>query len=98
MIQNLGNKNIIPGAGNQITSNGRQLRRHSIKWKEISTFEATRLFLNDMNRVSRENDLQESSKSILKGAEYLERLSDYLNIANIAATKQLGPPRLKEKV
>ena len=98
VIQNLGNKNIIPGAGNQITSNGRQLRRHSIKWKEISTFEATRLFLNDMNRVSRENDLQESSKSILKGAEYLERLSDYLNIANIAATKQLGPPRLKEKV
>jgi hypothetical protein len=58
---------------------GHQLRRHPIKWREIATFEATRLLLNDMHG----NAFDEQS----------DVMSKYQEIGNDAAKRQLGPPR-----
>jgi len=61
---------------------GHQLRRHPIKWREISTLEATRLLLKDMHpggEFDREADM----------------MAQYQEIGNAAARRQLGPPREK---
>eukprot|EP00986_Skeletonema_menzelii_P007025 scaffold2677_cov141-Skeletonema_menzelii.AAC.10 len=62
---------------------GHQLRRHPTKWREISTHEATRLLLKDMH----------------PGGQFDEQsaaMSQYQEILNAAARRQLGPPREKE--
>mmetsp|Transcript_38847 Transcript_38847/g.81666 ORF Transcript_38847/g.81666 Transcript_38847/m.81666 type:complete len:482 (-) Transcript_38847:64-1509(-) len=60
---------------------GHQLRRHPIKWREISTLEATRLLLNDMHTDGQFN-------------EHSMAMARYQEIGNDAARKQLGPPRV----
>lgn len=62
-------------------ANGHQLRRHPIKWREISTLEATRLLLNDMHT---DGQFEEQSKA----------MAYYQQIGNDAAKRQLGPPRV----
>jgi hypothetical protein len=59
---------------------GHQLRHHPIKWREVSTLEATRLFLGDMML----NSCIERS---------WDTLSLYQQIGDTAAQKQLGAPR-----
>mmetsp|Transcript_11516 Transcript_11516/g.21441 ORF Transcript_11516/g.21441 Transcript_11516/m.21441 type:complete len:182 (+) Transcript_11516:195-740(+) len=58
---------------------GHQLRRHPIKWREISTLEATRLLLEDMHT----NVFHKLSKAMAK----------YHDIGNEHAIRQLGPLR-----
>jgi DTW domain-containing protein YfiP len=96
-------------SANSNNHNGRQLRRHPIKWKEVSTLEATRLLFRDMM-------IQSTSSSSSGRGEELEHacggggankkdgtrqchaiLAEYQRISDAAAVKQLGPPRLKIK-
>lgn len=70
---------------------GRQLRRHPIKWKEVSTLEATRLLLRDMAAITGEN------LSDKDGKQCHDILAEYQVISDAAAVKQLGPPREKDK-
>jgi DTW domain-containing protein YfiP len=72
---------------------GHQLRRHSIAWRQIGTFEATRLFLRDVGLAHTNDDGnadQDTSPSWSK-------IQSYQEIANRAAQKELGPPRLAQK-
>ena len=74
----------------QLDGQGHQLRRHSTVWRQIGTFEATRLFLQELADAAR----------IRNGKEYeditapLEQLRAYQEIANDAARRELGPPRV----
>ncbi|KAL7464661.1 hypothetical protein ACHAXS_005000 [Conticribra weissflogii] len=61
---------------------GHQLRRHPIKWREISTLEATRLLLEDMH------------KDVFHGQS--EAMAKYHDIGNEHAIRQLGP--LRERI
>lgn len=72
-----------PGAG--LVARGHQLRRHPIKWREISTLEATRLLLNDMHT---EGQFGDCSKA----------MAYYQEIGNDGARRQLGPPRARRSV
>jgi DTW domain-containing protein YfiP len=62
---------------------GHQMRRHPIKWKEVSTLEATRLFLGDMMTSSKERPW--------------DKLALYQQKGDAAAIKQLGPHRMSPK-
>jgi hypothetical protein len=62
---------------------GHQMRRHPIKWKEVSTLEATRLFLGDMMTSSKERPW--------------DMLALYQQKGDAAAIKQLGPHRMSPK-
>ena len=66
---------------------GHQLRRHPTKWREIATCEATRLLLRDMMA----GDFTSSDENVVTpwGA-----LAKYQNVANAAALRQIGPPRV----
>lgn len=75
--------------GVELGGSGRQLRRHPIKWKEVSTLEATRLLLKDMSKLTSENLLNEDGKACH------DVLADYQLISDAAAVRQLGPPREK---
>ena len=63
---------------------GHQLRRHPIKWREISTLEATRLLFNDMH-TNGQFDKQSQA------------MTYYQKIGNDAALCQLGPPRVRRQ-
>ena len=63
---------------------GHQLRRHPIKWREISTLEATRLLFNDMH-TNGQFDKQSQA------------MTYYQKIGNDAALRQLGPPRVRQQ-
>mmetsp|Transcript_8603 Transcript_8603/g.11047 ORF Transcript_8603/g.11047 Transcript_8603/m.11047 type:complete len:314 (+) Transcript_8603:156-1097(+) len=67
-------------------SEGFQLRRHPTKWREISTLEALRLFLNDLCMAIDSDLVTHASWDILK---------DYQTTGDKSALKQLGPPRIK---
>jgi DTW domain-containing protein YfiP len=64
----------------QGTISGHQLRRHSIEWKKVSTFEATRLFLRDMDSTG-------------EHTQQWDTLARYQKIGDNGAMRQLGPPR-----
>ena len=68
---------------------GHQLRRHPTKWREVATCEATRLLLRDMMA-------DPFSKSSNSEASPWDALAAYQSIANSAACKQIGPPRIAE--
>ena len=68
---------------------GHQLRRHPIRWREVSTLEATRLLLRDM--MGNDDPPSEISISDIKP---WDSLAVYQRIADEAAQRQLGPPRL----
>jgi DTW domain-containing protein YfiP len=63
---------------------GHQLRRHSTAWRQVGTFEATRLFLKDLE------DLLPSSST-----EVWKKIEKYQEVANEAAKRELPPPRQK---
>jgi DTW domain-containing protein YfiP len=66
---------------------GHQLRRHSTTWRQVGTFEATRLFLGDLLSY----DYPDSSSPATPWGQ----MESYQEIANKAARIELGPPRLK---
>ena len=77
---------------NVVKSTGHQLRRHPITWKQVSTLEAVRLLLRDISNVYKiDHESQESSLpwNVLRSCQ---------QIGDTAAKKQLGPPRIKNKV
>lgn len=81
-----------------VAADGRQLRRHPIKWKEISTLEATRLLLRDIMTVFQDHRIIEKQDYANKEGKYCyEILSKYQQISDSFAKKQLGPPRTKSK-
>jgi len=73
--------------------NGRQLRRHPIKWKEVSTLEATRLLFRDMMVAM--DDIGPDAYMNEEGKQCHDLLAEYQRISDEAAVKQLGPPRKK---
>jgi len=79
------------------SSSGRQLRRHPIKWREVSTLEATRLLLRDMNvSMSMQNNKNWNKMKVSpEGKACHDLLSEYQRIADTAARKQLGAIRTK---
>ena len=84
------------------SSSGRQLRRHPIEWRTISTMEATRLLLKDIVEAQQPQEHQQEGKgnddatssSSSNSDTFLEEMSRYQELANQAARKQLGPPRI----
>ena len=88
------------GGGEGGGREGTQLRRHPIAWREISTLEATRLLLTDLDAAAAAaaavppiaNDAVETAASSRWGA-----LRDYQIVADAAARRQLGPPRVSEE-
>ena len=99
----------IDELSNTSTSNGRQLRRHPIKWREVSTLEATRLMIRDVmieeckeQESSSTSSTSFSSTSLSSLSSSNEQncydiLSKYQLISDTAAKKQLGAPRIKMK-
>ena len=83
---------IMPATG----CDGRQLRRHPIKWREVSTLEATRLLLRDMNMAIAGTDSSKSSNDDDDSNTVWGRLKEYQCVGDQAARRQLGPPRAKE--
>lgn len=84
---------------------GHQLRRHTIAWRQVGTYEATRLFLKDLDDAL-PNDNQWLSSSIpattcsesLSTSEAVwKQIAKYQSIANEAARRELGPPRESQK-
>lgn len=75
--------------------NGRQLRRHPIKWKEVSTLEATRLLFRDMMVAMDVSDTEEYKDQ--HGNQCHDLLARYQRISDEAAVRQLGPPRERAK-
>ncbi len=65
---------------------GHQLRRHSIAWRQIGTFEATRLFLRDVDMAH--------GTAPNGGDTSWAKIQSYQVIANRAAQRELGPPRI----
>jgi hypothetical protein len=63
---------------------GHQLRRHSVTWRQVGSFEAFRLFLRDLFVDQHTKDLV--------NAPWI-RMESYQEISNKAALIQLGPPR-----
>lgn len=73
---------------------GHQLRRHSIAWRQVGTFEATLLFLEDWERVVCGHEKQnpegvtEATRSRVRDA-----IGSYQKIANEAARWEMGSPQ-----
>jgi DTW domain-containing protein YfiP len=68
---------------------GHQLRRHSVAWKQVGTFEATRLFLRDLQGEMTKNDSYSADPKV----HVWKQIERYQEIANQAARRELGPPR-----
>lgn len=66
-----------------------QLRRHSTHWRQVGTFEATRLFLRDLDQCISTDE--SNSEPVWK------QIENYQDIANQAARRELGPPRVSTK-
>jgi len=87
---------------------GRQMRRHDIRWREISTLEAVRLLLKDMGNYHMNKALEKCSGSFSNAMadqeqycaayeDWMQRLTQYQLYSDEAAKRQLGPPRLRQK-
>ncbi|CAJ1969354.1 unnamed protein product [Cylindrotheca closterium] len=82
----------LQGANDQ---SGHQLRRHTVAWRQVGTYEATRLFLKDLEQALPRDDLLLSSSSELNlSAEPVwKQIAKYQSISNEAARREMGPPR-----
>ena len=89
------------------TNSGHQLRRHDITWRQVGTFEATLLFLEDWERLyfRKKNDCKNANNAAAIQKDFeLERrttrirdaIGPYQEIANEAARREMGPPRLRQ--
>ena len=78
-------------------NSGHQLRRHVVTWRQVSTFEATRLFLKDIldpEEPSKGGSSRDSTQSPLLTLPW-EQLQSFHVVANEAARTELGPKRDK---
>ena len=80
--------------GEEKTNNisGHQLRRHAISWRQIGTFEATRLFLKDFDWAIHHHCRRPDKTCDVD--QFWDSLQKYQDIANLAAQRELGPPRV----
>jgi len=85
-VATLGTNDDDDDDNNNDLHSGHQLRKHPIRWRQVSTLEATRLLLNDIMMIS-------SSSSPNSNAIDINALSTYQQIGNAAARRQLGPKR-----
>lgn len=76
------------------TNPGRQLRRHPIDWRTISTMEATRLLLKDLAESITAMYLESKDDEKSSPQTFWGVMSRYQQVANKAAQRQLGPPRM----
>ena len=86
---------------------GHQLRRHTVAWRQVGTYEATRLFIKDLEgALPREwlfsspsftttttSSSSSSSGVSLSNEPVWKQIAEYQSIANEAARRELGPPR-----
>ena len=88
------------------TNSGHQLRRHDIAWRQVGTFEATLLFLEDWERLyfckKKDHKNSDNTAALHKDFELERRttrirdaIGSYQEIANEAARREMGPPRLR---
>jgi len=75
---------ILSGSSNDEKLPGHQIRRHPVKWREVSTLEATRLLLGDM-----------MSTTVMDHP--WDTLATYQQNGDAAALRQLGPPRKRSE-
>ena len=89
------------------TDSGHQLRRHDIAWRQVGTFEATLLFLEDWERLyfSKNNEhknndnaaaIHEDVESEQPTSRIRDAIGSYQEIANEAARREMGPPRVRQ--
>jgi DTW domain-containing protein YfiP len=93
----LDNNNNSNNNNNGEEQQGHQLRRHCTMWRQVGTFEATRLFLRDVLVLGDDDDSSLSSSSSSSSSEpppVWEQIASYQEIANQAARRELGPPRV----
>lgn len=74
---------------------GRQLRRHPIQWKEVSTLEATRLLFRDMLKFEKNINDATQQRQGTDGEQCYDLLRKFQIVSDRAALRQLGPPRSK---
>jgi DTW domain-containing protein YfiP len=67
---------------------GHQLRKHSVEWKKIATFEAVRLFLADLLQGQSNHD--NNDEEVEEVAPPWIQIKGYLRIANEAALNRKG--------
>ena len=72
------------------TATGHQLRRHCTSWRQVGTFEATRLFLRDWSQVMDSLDENEATP-------VWKQIEAYQQVANDAARREIGPPRISKQ-
>ena len=89
-VQNLDS---VPGEEMKSIS-GHQLRRHAISWRQIGTFEATRLFLKDFDTAIHHQHHGRHPHKTCDADRFWDSIQVYQDIANLAAQRELGPPRV----
>jgi hypothetical protein len=75
------------------TEAGHQLRRHCTSWRQVGTFEATRLFLRDWSQCFP----KEQNINSVDGIPIWETIQSYQQRLNVAAVRELPPPRVSVK-
>lgn len=73
---------------------GHQLRRHSTAWRQVGTYEATRLFLKDLETALPASSLVDT---LDEEPPVWEQIAGYQAISNEAARRELGPARVSQK-
>ena len=78
-------------------NSGHQLRRHVVTWRQVSTFEATRLFLKDLLDPDGPGEIANTTETNHTTMPRLpwDQLESFHAAANEAARKELGPKRKK---
>ena len=74
---------------------GHQLRRHDIPWRQVGTFEAVRLFLRDWSKEFPSDPRPRPETG--RWLEPWEQIESYQRLANEAALRELGPPRVQAR-
>lgn len=85
----------VPDTASAPSSSGhQQLRRHPIDWRTIGTMEATRLVLKEISDTLTSQP-HGADKDATTNLTTWDTMLRHQRIANEAAQRQLGPPRLK---
>eukprot|EP00980_Cylindrotheca_fusiformis_P006544 scaffold1384_cov116-Cylindrotheca_fusiformis.AAC.22 len=72
---------------------GHQLRRHSVAWKQVGTFEATRLFFKELSMAINNTNNSINHHPPKDAIPSWKQMEAYQEIANTAARRELGPPQ-----
>ena len=94
---NLTHSNNVKDSDSETYNSGHQLRRHVVTWRQVSTFEATRLFLRDLLDPDGTDEIANITETNQITTPRLpwDELESYHAAANEAARKELGPKRKK---